>query len=213
MLKHKHSFTYYFAWLAFGSLIGMVTLLIRGDISLTMHSTKPTEIPGATDITTTSQNWQRGFSEAVIKAAPAVVSIKAITWTEIEAKKPTEDKIFQKLLGKQSPHLSRRKAESEAGSGVILQSNGYIVTNYHVIANSDEIYVRLKDGRKIRAQLIGSDPDTDLSILKIEPSSLPALIIADINQIKVGDIVLAIGDPFAIGQTVTQGIISATGSG
>jgi len=211
MPKQKHSFSYFFAWLALGTFLGVLILLIRGDITLSINPANQPTSSTSTSKTDNNQRWRRGFSEAVIKAAPAVVSIKAITWSNIEPGKSAGAKIFQTLLGKQSPHLARRQAETEAGSGVILQSDGYIVTNFHVITNSDEILVRLKDGRTAQARLIGSDPDTDLSILKIELNDLPTLNLSDINKLRVGDIVLAIGDPFAIGQTVTQGIISATG--
>jgi Do/DeqQ family serine protease len=148
-----------------------------------------------------------------MKAAPAVVSIQTIIWSdpEDEPEIPAEERITQLFLGKNSPHRPKKQAETASGSGVIIQSNGYILTNYHVIKQKDEIHVRLNDGKVARAELIGSDPDTDLAILKIDLENLPSLMIADISQLKVGDIVLAIGDPFAIGQTVTQGIISATG--
>jgi serine protease DegS len=199
MLKHKHSFVYFLAWLAVGTLLGTAILFIRGDIHLSSNH--------ASD----RLNWQRGFADAVAKTAPAVVSIQTIVWLEEETKQSSGEQLFQRLLGKDSPHLPRRQADTNSGSGVIIQSDGYIVTNYHVIHDSDEIRVRLKDGRVERAKLIGSDPDTDLSILKINLNNLPSLAIADINQLRVGDIVLAIGDPFSIGQTVTQGIISATG--
>jgi len=140
-----------------------------------------------------------------------VVSIQAIVWTEPEVENQTQEDIIQRFLGKNSPHGPRKQAEPSSGSGVIIQSNGYIITNYHVIKQQDEIRVRLNDGRVAKAELIGSDPDTDIAILKINYENLPSLKIADMSQLKVGDIVLAIGDPFAIGQSVTQGIISATG--
>jgi len=146
-----------------------------------------------------------------MKAAPAVVSIQTIIWSEPSADEPIDQTVSQRFLGKNSPHRPKRRAETSAGSGVIIDSNGFILTNYHVISRRDEIRVRLKDGRVAKAKLIGSDPDTDIAVLKIDFTNLPALNIADSNQLKVGDIVLAIGDPFAIGQTVTQGIISATG--
>ena len=146
-----------------------------------------------------------------MKAAPAVVSIQTISWTQAEDDEPANEKIIDRFLGKNSPHRPKTHAETGSGSGVIIKADGHILTNYHVIQNRDEIRVRLHDGTVAVARLIGTDPDTDLAILKVDISNLPALSIADINKIRVGDIVLAIGDPFAIGQTVTQGIISATG--
>ncbi len=212
MLQQKHPFSYFFIWLIAGAFLGLVFLLINGDINLTTNQANQSEKSTTeTNNTPGSQSFQRGFSDAVMKAAPAVVSVQTIIWSEPGSDKPAEEKIFQQLLGKTSPHKPRRQAETGSGSGVIIQSDGYIITNYHVIEHSEEIRVRLNDGRVEKAKLIGSDPDTDLSILKINLQGLPALTIADINQLRVGDIVLAIGDPFAIGQTVTQGIISATG--
>jgi Do/DeqQ family serine protease len=212
MRKQNHSFLYFFAWLVIGVFFGLLILLYRGDISLDIkhsdtdnitmqHSANPSEFR------------HRGYSDAVMKAAPAVVSIQTIIWSdpEDEPEIPAEERITQLFLGKNSPHRPKKQAETASGSGVIIQSNGYILTNYHVIKQRDEIHVRLNDGKVAKAVLIGSDPDTDLAILKIDLENLPSLTIADISQIKVGDIVLAIGDPFAIGQTVTQGIISATG--
>ncbi len=152
-----------------------------------------------------------GYANAVMVAAPAVVSIQTITWSEASIEKSANEKLIQQFLGQNSPHIPRRKAETGSGSGVIINENGYILTNYHVISGRDEVRIRLSDGKVAKAELIGSDPDTDLAVLKIELKGLPTLNIANISQLRVGDIVLAIGDPFAIGQTVTQGIISATG--
>jgi Do/DeqQ family serine protease len=212
MQKQNHSFLYFFAWLVIGAFFGILILLYRGDIRLDINSTNTGNI--TTQHTASPPEFKhRGFSDAVMKAAPAVVSIQTIIWSdpEDEPEIPAEERITQLFLGKNSPHRPKKQAETASGSGVIIQSNGYILTNYHVIKQKDEIHVRLNDGKVAKAELIGSDPDTDLAILKIDLENLPSLTIADISQLKVGDIVLAIGDPFAIGQTVTQGIISATG--
>ena len=210
MRKQNHSFTYFFSWLLFGSLIGLAILLIRGDISININNTD-TDRPAASKPADPVQDHHRGFSDAVMKAAPAVVSIQTINWVQPNDDALADEQIIDRFLGKNSPHRPKRQAETGSGSGVIIKPDGHILTNYHVIENKDEIRVRLNDGKVAIAKLIGSDPDTDLAILKIDISNLPALSIADINKLKVGDIVLAIGDPFAIGQTVTQGIISATG--
>jgi serine protease DegS len=140
-----------------------------------------------------------------------VVSIKTIVWTEADQKGGTEAGIIERFMSKNSPHSNKKQAETSSGSGIIIRDSGYILTNYHVIANRDEIYVRLNDGRSTLAELIGSDPETDLAVLKINLDNLPTLTVADVSKLRVGDIVLAIGYPFAIGQSVTQGIISATG--
>ena len=201
MQKQNHPFVYFFAWLVIGVFIGLIILLLRNDISL--HIDQPEN--------NNSGLVTNGYAEAVMRAAPAVVSIQTINWVEPKENIVATEEIIQRFLSKNSPHRPKREAETESGSGVIIKHDGYILTNYHVIAHRDEIRVRLNDGRVATAVLVGSDPDTDLAVLKIELLNLPALSIADVKQLRVGDIVLAIGDPFAIGQTVTQGIVSATG--
>jgi serine protease DegS len=100
---------------------------------------------------------------------------------------------------------------NSSGSGVILDKRGFVITNHHVIAKAEKILVKLSDGRSAEAELVGTDPDTDLAVLKIELDKLPEIKVARLHDLKIGDVVLAIGYPFRIGQTVTQGIISATG--
>ena len=210
MPKQNHTFVYFLAWLVIGVFFGLIILLIRGDISLDINKSGTSNSSTANSAISSPDEY-RGFADAVMKAAPAVVSIQTIIWSESEAGDQTQENLIQRFLGKNSPHRPKKQAETGSGSGVIIQSDGYILTNYHVIKQRDEIRVRLSDGRVAIAELIGSDPDTDIAILKIDFKNLPSLLIADMSQLKVGDIVLAIGDPFAIGQTVTQGIISATG--
>ncbi len=210
MQKQNHSFVYFFAWLVIGLFLGLAILLFRGDFSVDINQTNGSKYTSSTAVKP-SQYQHAGYADAVMKAAPAVVSIQTINWSEPASAEHTEDKLIQQFLGKDSPHSPKSQVETGAASGVIIKDNGYILTNYHVISQRDEIRVRLNDGKVAIAKLIGSDPDTDLAVLKIDFENLPALTIADISQLQVGDIVLAIGDPFAIGQTVTQGIISATG--
>ncbi len=210
MQKQNHSFVYFLAWLIIGLFSGLAILLFRGDISVDINQANNSNTTPSATINLTRIK-HTGFADAVKKAAPAVVSIQTIIWSKPSAENQSDEKIIQRFLGKDSPQLPKRKAETGAGSGVIIKDNGYILTNYHVISQRDEIRVRLSDGRTAIAELIGSDPDTDLAILKINFEDLPTLTIADVSQLEVGNIVLAIGDPFAIGQTVTQGIISATG--
>ena len=210
MQKQNHSFVYFFAWLVIGLFSGLAILLFRGDISVDINQadSNNTTSPASIDAT---RDKHTGFADAVKKAVPAVVSIQAVSWTTPNASANTEEELIKRFLSKNSPHRPKRKAEISSGSGVIIRATGYILTNYHVIANRDQISVRLNDGRSSIAELIGSDPETDLAVLKINLKNLPTLVKADITQINVGDIVLAIGDPYSIGQTVTQGIISATG--
>lgn len=210
MLKQNHSFVYFIAWLIIGVFLGITILLFRGDITLQVNHADTAQTttagPAAPPVFRNT-----GYADAVVKAVPAVVSIQTIVWTEANKKDRPEAGIIERFLSKSSPHSPKKQAETSSGSGIIIRSSGYILTNYHVIANRDEIYARLNDGRSTVAELIGSDPETDLAVLKINLENLPTLTVADVSKIRVGDIVLAIGYPFAIGQSVTQGIISATG--
>ena len=143
------------------------------------------------------------FSAAARKAAPAVVSIN----TSKTVRHPrSNDPWFQFFFGDQGS-----QAQAGLGSGVILSPDGYILTNNHVVEGADEIEVTLTDSRRGRAQVIGTDPDTDLAVLKIELDKLPVIVLGNSDQLAVGDQVLAIGNPFGVGQTVTSGIVSALG--
>lgn len=120
------------------------------------------------------------------------------------------DPAFREFFGNQIPEQNQNQNENSLGSGVIVRPDGYILTNNHVIAQAEQIVVALQDGRRAEATVIGTDPDTDLAVIKIELKELPVLPFK-LSGNEVGDVVLAIGNPFGVGQTVTQGIISATG--
>ncbi|MCS6947874.1 MAG: trypsin-like peptidase domain-containing protein [Steroidobacteraceae bacterium] len=146
------------------------------------------------------------YAAAVRRASPAVVNIyTARLITERRAQSPLED-----FFGDWGPHY-RQRVERALGSGVIWDGRGHIVTNHHVIANADKIHVQLADGRVAEARVIGRDPDTDLAVLKIDLPRLPTMPLGRSDQLQVGDQVLAIGNPVGLQQTVTQGIVSATG--
>jgi len=149
------------------------------------------------------------FSDAARKAMPAVVNI----YTSQEAKRPRhpfmDDPLFRHFFG-EGPEAGPQRREG-LGSGVIVSEQGYVLTNHHVIESVDQIEVALPDSRKVPARIVGTDPETDLAVLKIEARKLPAITFAKAEQIRVGDFVLAIGNPFGIGQTVTLGIVSGLG--
>jgi len=151
-----------------------------------------------------------GYSDAVRRAAPAVVSINAVTRTRQRGNPLTGDPLFQQFFGAEGRGDGTQHS-SNHGSGVILDPSGVVLTNYHVIRDSDAIRISLHDGRAAFGRIIGIDPDTDLAVLKIELEQLPSIALGDSDALKVGDIVLAIGNALGIGQTVTQGIVSATG--
>ncbi len=143
------------------------------------------------------------LSAAARKAAPAVVSIN----TSKAVRHPrSNDPWFEFFFGDQG-----NQQQAGLGSGVIVSPEGYILTNNHVVEGADDIEVTLSDSRKTRAQVIGTDPDTDLAILKIDLDKLPVIVLGHAEEIAVGDQVLAIGNPFGVGQTVTSGIVSALG--
>jgi serine protease DegS len=150
----------------------------------------------------------RSFASAVERAAPAVVNIyTARVVTERLPRNPLEE-----LFGDLGPRY-RQRVERALGSGVIVDRNGHIVTNHHVIANADSIRVQLADSREAEATIVGRDPDTDLAVLRISLKDLPVMPLGRSDALRVGDLVLAIGNPLGLSQTVTHGIISATGRG
>lgn len=150
------------------------------------------------------------YSDAVQRAAPAVASI----FTSKQLEGDTNGQQRGRTLRDYSDTLpAPARRQSSLGSAVILSPDGYLLTNNHVIADADEILVALQDGREALARLIGTDPETDLAVLKIELPNLPAVTISSSDELRqrTGDVVMAIGNPFGLGQTVTMGIISATG--
>lgn len=150
------------------------------------------------------------YSTSVKKAAPAVVNIYA-TKIITERRIPFfDDPAFKHFFGNETSR-TRQRSEPSLGSGVILNSQGYVLTNNHVIDGAGEIAIALLDGRTTTATLVGADPESDVAVLKIELPELPSITIGRSDNIQVGDVVLAIGNPFGVGQTVTSGIISGLG--
>ena len=157
----------------------------------------------APPVSTGQQPVAGSFSAAARQASPAVVSIN----TSKAVRHPrSNDPWFQFFFGDQGT-----QAQAGLGSGVIVSPDGYILTNNHVVEGADEIEVSLTDSRRARATVIGTDPDTDLAILKIDLDKLPVIVLGNSDALAVGDQVLAIGNPFGVGQTVTSGIVSALG--
>jgi serine protease DegQ len=178
----------------------LLTLSNRGGGILTIQET-PTQ---ASEAASTGS-----LRSAAHKAMPAVVNV----FTTKEAKLPRhpfmDDPLFRRFFGDQFDNEARQTAS--LGSGVIIGPEGYILTNHHVIEAADEIEVALADGRKAPALIVGTDPETDLAVLKTNLGGLPSITFGHPQQLSVGDVVLAIGNPFGVGQTVTMGIVSALG--
>jgi serine protease DegS len=158
----------------------------------------------------TIASLQAGFSDAVNFAAPAVVYIYTARLVTERPHPFLRDKMFREFFASDDDS-PRQRLETGLGSGVIVSPQGYILTNNHVIEGADQIQVQLADGRGGNAQVVGSDPETDLAVLQIAIEDLPVIKIDESRSVNVGDVVLAIGNPFGVGQTVTMGIISATG--
>ena len=149
------------------------------------------------------------YADAVTIAAPAVVNLYTTKVINKPAHPLFEDPQFRRYFGDNGP--KQRRMESSLGSGVIMSPEGYILTNNHVTTGADQIVVALRDGRETLARVVGSDPETDLAVLKIDLKNLPSITLGRSDGLRVGDVALAIGNPFGVGQTVTMGIISATG--
>lgn len=151
------------------------------------------------------------YADGVARAAPSVVNVYTTKHVDVPLVPLPDDPILRQLFG-QVPGVSRRQASTSLGSGVVVNHDGYVLTNYHVVQAADAIEVALADGRKDSARVVGADPDTDLAVLKLATlRNLPAATLAPDRGLRVGDVVLAIGNPFGVGQTTTQGIVSALG--
>jgi len=149
------------------------------------------------------------YADAARTATPAVVNIFTAKEVRLPREHPLfDDPLFRRFFGDQ---FSQRQQTASLGSGVIVSADGVILTNHHVVESADEIDVLLADGRRARAKLVGSDPETDLAVLRIAIDGLPAVEFGSEAQARIGDVVLAIGNPFGVGQTVTMGIVSALG--
>jgi serine protease DegQ len=200
-------------WLLFAqaTTIGLAILFV-------VHTLRPSLLPNAarSGVVTLYESAMNGgdlpsvgFSKAAQRVMPAVVNI----FTSSEVKTPAapfmDDPRFRFFFGDQFDNNVPQQSSS-LGSGVIVSHDGYILTNHHVVEAADEIEVALADGRTAKGHIIGSDPDTDLAVIKVDlGSNLPAITFGQSDQAHVGDIVLAVGNPFGVGQTVTMGIISA----
>ncbi|MGO9014265.1 MAG: DegQ family serine endoprotease [Dissulfurispiraceae bacterium] len=188
--------------LLIGFLLGGITYHILS------KSTAPSYIPFTPRVPFSVADTSRGFSDIVKAVSPAVVNISSIKTLK---RQPTPfDEFFDFLYPFPEGRVKKWKEQS-LGSGVIASPDGYIITNYHVVEQSDDIKVILFDKRSFRAKIIGSDPKTDLAVIRISAKDLPVIPWGDSDRLQVGEFVLAIGNPFALSHTVTMGIVSAVG--
>jgi len=179
----------------------------RGALASEPSTTAPAEIPAAGN----TEVAPNSYSPIVSRVAPAVVTILSEGHVEAAQQQPSEDgqDFGQFFGGGQERQAPRRR--SALGSGVIVSSDGYILTNHHVIEGAEKIKVQLTDNRAFDGKLVGSDAPSDLAVVKIEATGLPVLSLGNSDDVRVGDVALAIGNPLGVGQTVTSGIISAKG--
>ncbi len=181
-----------------------LTLAAFGDQTRAQTTTPPSALAS-----------QGSYADVVARVAPAVVTIRSQRRVRASEQFPfMDDPMFREFFGRRAPREGqepRTERQRGLGSGVIVNAEGYVLTNHHVVAGAEEITVELNDHRTLRAALVGSDPPSDLAVLKVEGRGLPALPLGDSDRVRVGDVVLAIGNPLGVGQTVTSGIISAKG--
>ena len=166
-------------------------------------------IKQALQATTSGHAPSDSFAPAATKVIPAVVNVFTQQQIRNPAHPALQDPVFRYFFGDRLD--SRPRQASNLGSGVIVSPNGYVLTNHHVVEAADEIQVALANGQTLPAHVVGTDPDTDLAVLKIDADKLPAITFAQADSLKVGDWVLAVGNPFGVGQAVTAGIVSALG--
>src|SRR5579862_5559752 len=202
-------------WLAAVSLA--TALAVTGFYGLGAATLEKLENPAPTIKTAARSEAAagRGYSAVVKRVLPAVVNIassKVVKQTALEMPQGV-DPFFRQFFGDDSSqrfNMPRERSEKALGSGVIVSPEGYILTNNHVVEGAKNVTITLHDKRELKARVIGTDPRTDIAVLKIDGSNFPALTLADSAKVEIGDIVLAIGNPFGVGQTVTSGIVSAT---
>lgn len=212
MKPPKRVTQFIFSYLVIGIAIAVITVWLAPEL---LHTERPVveihEAPPASRVATEAGTTAPvSYAEAVARAAPAVVNI----YSAKEVAEPRHpffnEPMLRRFFGERNAE-PRKRLETSLGSGVVVSSKGYVLTNNHVIQGADEIQVLLSDGRNTSAGIVGADPETDLAVLKIALQSLPTVTLGHSQTLRVGDVVLAIGNPFGIGQTVTQGIVSATG--
>ncbi|PAF50357.1 serine protease [Helicobacter sp. 13S00401-1] len=184
-------------------------VMVACALSASLQAFSITEMPSTSNrVAPSNHNSIYSYHDSIKDASKAVVNIT----TEQKVKNnnsPFNDPFFQQFFGNMMPPQMQNREQTGLGSGVIMTSDGYIVTNYHVVKGADKITVTLPgDNKKYKAKLVGKDPQSDLAVIKIDKKNLPVIKFADSNTYKVGDVVFAIGNPFGIGESVTQGIVS-----
>ena len=207
----RQTLTYLVQAVVLGLAIAFVVLYVWPEI--TGQEAPTVEIrQTAPEPATQSVGGPYSYAQAVDRASSAVVNINTAKVVTVRPHPFFDDPIFRQFFGGADNLITpRKRVETSLGSGVIMSAQGFILTNHHVIRGADAIQVSLQDGRLVQAKVVGSDPETDIAVLKIDLNKLPVITLGHSDRLRVGDVVLAIGNPFGVGQTVTMGIVSATG--
>jgi len=202
-MRLYRTFTFVFTSIATGLAAAFLVLIFKPDFLSDPQYSSPV-------MNLARQEGPVSYADAVQKTAPAVVNIFTTTLTRRETHPFFSDPLFRRFFGEElsQPRLEKR---NNLGSGVIVNKNGYIITNHHVIENASEIRVVLRDGRSMAARVVGTDPETDLAVLQASGDDFPVAQLGRSQDLQIGDVVLAIGNGFGLGQTVTMGIVSAVG--
>lgn len=203
-MKWYRAFSFLFTSVATGLAAAFLVLLLRPDLA--GREPAPPEKP----VLLERSGGPVSYAAAVQRAAPSVVNVYATKITRTKPHPLFDDPVFKRFFGNRDDR-PRFKRENSLGSGVIVDPNGYVLTNHHVIASASEIQIVLSDGRSLPARIVGTDPETDVAVLQAAGSGFPIASLGDADQLQVGDVVMAIGNPFGVGQAVTLGIVSATG--
>ncbi len=206
-------------WLAAVSLTAALAAMGFFAVRAATLGRLPGENPPATVkvVSRSEASTGRGYASVVKRVLPAVVNISSskVVKSDMRSMRGV-DPFFRQFFGddfNRKFDVPRERREKALGSGVIVSPEGYILTNNHVVEGATEVTVTLHDKREFKARVVGTDPRTDIAVLKIDGSNFPVLSLADSSKVEAGDVVLAVGDPFGVGQTVTMGIVSATGRG
>lgn len=203
----KPTLAFILKWTLVGLAGALVILWLRPTLDAPVISVSP-PVPAPIRNVNRAPEQRRSFADAVSRAGPAVVNI----YTARVVTAPTRPQSLSPFFKQNLPAM-RRRVEGSLGSGVIVDDRGHLITNHHVIKEADEIQVQLADGRVAKPVIVGTDLETDLAVLRIDLKNPPPIPMGRSDALRAGDVVLAIGNPFGLSQTVTQGIVSATGRG
>ncbi|MDX1594962.1 MAG: trypsin-like peptidase domain-containing protein [Gammaproteobacteria bacterium] len=213
-MQLRKSLVFAFQAVTAGLALAFVVVILRPEL-LSVFGPEPTpSAPAATQGPTVAPEPTSGpvsYADAVARSAPAVVNISTAKLVTERANPLFDDPLFRRFFGDRPQARPRQRLETSLGSGVIVSPDGHVLTNNHVIAGADQILVQLADGQVGEARLVGADPESDLAVLEADLAYPPPIAVGSSDTLRVGDVVLAIGNPYGVGQTVTMGIVSATG--